>query len=42
LDEHPFLPKPELGNFGIFLDSSPDRWGQTLMRKTAGAFVTAS
>ena len=27
LDEHPFFPKPELGNFGIFLDSSPDRWG---------------
>lgn len=20
LDEHPFFPKPELGNFGIFLD----------------------
>jgi len=33
LDEHPFFPKPELGNFGIFLDSSPDRWGQTLMRR---------
>ena len=26
LDEHPFFPKPDLGNFGIFLDSSPDRW----------------
>jgi serine/threonine-protein kinase HipA len=33
LDEHPFYPKPELGNFGIFLDSSPDRWGQTLMKR---------
>lgn len=33
LDEHPFFPKPELGNFGIFLDSSPDRWGQMLMRR---------
>jgi serine/threonine-protein kinase HipA len=33
LDEHPFFPKPELGNFGVFLDSSPDRWGQTLMRR---------
>lgn len=33
LDEHPFFPKPELGNFGAFLDSSPDRWGQTLMRR---------
>ena len=29
----PLLPKPELGNFGIFLDSSPDRWGQTLMKR---------
>ncbi len=33
LDEQPFFPKPELGNFGIFLDSSPDRWGQTLMKR---------
>ncbi|MGB6007657.1 type II toxin-antitoxin system HipA family toxin [Castellaniella sp.] len=33
LDEHPFFPKPESGNFGIFLDSSPDRWGQTLMKR---------
>ena len=33
LDEHPFFPKAELGNFGIFLDSSPDRWGQTLMKR---------
>jgi serine/threonine-protein kinase HipA len=33
LDDHAFFPKPELGNFGIFLDSSPDRWGQTLMRR---------
>lgn len=32
LDAGPFFPKPEAGNFGIFLDSSPDRWGQTLMR----------
>jgi len=31
LDDAPFFPKPEAGNFGIFLDSSPDRWGQTLM-----------
>ncbi|WP_205957727.1 type II toxin-antitoxin system HipA family toxin [Pseudoxanthomonas winnipegensis] len=22
-----------MGNFGIFLDSSPDRWGQTLMKR---------
>lgn len=33
LDDAPFFPKPELGNFGVFLDSSPDRWGQTLMRR---------
>jgi len=33
LDAHPFFPKPEMGNFGVFLDSSPDRWGQTLMRR---------
>jgi serine/threonine-protein kinase HipA len=33
LDKAPFFPKPELGNFGIFLDSSPDRWGQTLMKR---------
>lgn len=33
LDAAPFFPKPEAGNFGIFLDSSPDRWGQTLMKR---------
>jgi serine/threonine-protein kinase HipA len=33
LDDQPFFPKPDLGNFGIFLDSSPDRWGQTLMKR---------
>ncbi len=33
LDDHAFFPKPEMGNFGIFLDSSPDRWGQTLMKR---------
>ena len=33
LDANPFFPKPEAGNFGIFLDSSPDRWGQTLMKR---------
>lgn len=31
LDAAPFFPNPETGNFGVFLDSSPDRWGQTLM-----------
>lgn len=33
LDSHPFFPRPDQGNFGIFLDSSPDRWGQTLMKR---------
>ena len=33
LDDAAFFPKPEMGNFGIFLDSSPDRWGQTLMKR---------
>ena len=33
LESAPFFPKPEAGNFGIFLDSSPDRWGQTLMKR---------
>ena len=28
-----FFPNPQLGNFGVFLDSSPDRWGQTLMKR---------
>ena len=33
LDGAMFHPNPELGNFGIFLDSSPDRWGQMLMKR---------
>lgn len=33
LGDKPYFPKPELGNFGIFLDSSPDRWGQMLMKR---------
>lgn len=33
LDDAPFFPKPDMGNFGVFLDSSPDRWGQTLMKR---------
>ena len=28
-----FHPNPIQGNFGVFLDSSPDRWGQTLMKR---------
>lgn len=33
LDAAPFFPNPTAGNFGVFLDSSPDRWGQTLMKR---------
>jgi serine/threonine-protein kinase HipA len=33
LDDAPFFPRAEQGNFGVFLDSSPDRWGQTLMKR---------
>lgn len=33
LDNAAFFPNPTQGNFGIFLDSSPDRWGQTLMQR---------
>ena len=33
LDEHPFRPNPELGNFGIVLDSSPNRLEQMLMKR---------
>ena len=33
LGDQPYFPKPEAGNFGVFLDSSPDRWGQTLMKR---------
>lgn len=33
LDNSVFFPNPSTGNFGIFLDSSPDRWGQTLMQR---------
>lgn len=31
LDAEPFFPDPQQANFGVFLDSSPDRWGQMLM-----------
>lgn len=33
LSEGAFHPRPEQGNFGIFDDSAPDRWGQMLMRR---------
>ncbi|VAW72540.1 hypothetical protein MNBD_GAMMA10-1725 [hydrothermal vent metagenome] len=33
LDQGVFHPRPEISNFGMLLDSSPDRWGQTLMKR---------
>jgi serine/threonine-protein kinase HipA len=33
LGEGAFYPRPEQGNFRIFDDSAPDRWGQMLMRR---------
>ena len=33
LDRAPFYANAETGNFGVLMDSSPDRWGQQLMRK---------
>lgn len=33
LGEGPLYPNAETGSFGIFLDSAPDRWGQTLMKR---------
>jgi serine/threonine-protein kinase HipA len=33
LGEGPVFFGAESGNFGIFLDSAPDRWGQTLMNR---------
>jgi serine/threonine-protein kinase HipA len=36
LDKAPFFPAPDVGNFGVFLDSSPDRWGQVLMQRREG------
>lgn len=33
LDDATSHPDPEVGNFGVFLDSSPDRWGQTLLKR---------
>jgi serine/threonine-protein kinase HipA len=33
LGEGAFHPRPEQGNFRVFDDSAPDRWGQMLMRR---------
>ncbi len=34
-----FYPKDEKQNFGIFLDSSPDRWGRVLMQRREAALA---
>ncbi|MEX1190544.1 MAG: HipA domain-containing protein [Brumimicrobium sp.] len=34
-----YLNDPEKHNFGMFLDSSPDRWGRILMRKREAALA---
>ena len=33
LGEGSFHPNPDQGNFRIFADSAPDRWGQMLMKR---------
>ncbi len=33
LSQGVYFPKKDAGNFGCFLDGSPDRWGQTLMKR---------
>lgn len=33
LFEGPQYPAPDRGNFGVFLDSAPDRWGRVLMQR---------
>lgn len=33
LGEGAFYPHPEQGNFRVFDDSAPDRWGQMLMKR---------
>lgn len=37
LVEGPQYPPPARSNFGIFLDSSPDRWGRMLMQRRENA-----
>ena len=33
LSQGVYFPNKDVGNFGCFLDGSPDRWGQTLMKR---------
>lgn len=37
-----FLHDAQKSNFGIFLDSSPDRWGRVLMRRREAAIARAT
>jgi serine/threonine-protein kinase HipA len=39
LDAGAFHPKAEQGNFRVFDDSAPDRWGQMLMRRREALFA---
>ena len=41
LDAEPFFPDSEQANFGVFLDSSPDRWGQMLMDRREAMMARA-
>lgn len=34
-----YMPSEDKGNFGLFLDSSPDRWGRVLMRRREAAMA---
>lgn len=34
-----FYPKEEKGNFGVFLDSCPDRWGRVLMQRREALYA---
>lgn len=36
LDDAPFHPAAGSTNFGVFLDSTPDRWGKKLMQRREG------
>jgi serine/threonine-protein kinase HipA len=37
----PQYPAPDHANFGVFLDSSPDRWGRVLLRRREAAMARA-
>jgi serine/threonine-protein kinase HipA len=37
-----YLSDPQKANFGMFLDSSPDRWGRVLMQRREAAIARAN